>query len=85
MRNSESVRKLRFSEQTDETTGEQIRVNTIMMDEDGHDGETVLMSRLDDSFEHHILLANFGISQNDIDKYFRVCRGAGIQQLHIQH
>lgn len=36
MRNSESVRKLRFSEQTDETTGEQIRVNTIMMDEDGH-------------------------------------------------
>ena len=36
------------------------------------DGETVLMSRLDDSFEHHILLANFGISQNDIDKYFRV-------------
>lgn len=36
MRNSESVRKLKFSEQTDETTGEQIRVNTIMMDEDGH-------------------------------------------------
>lgn len=36
MRNSESVRKLRFSEQTDETTGEQICVNTIMMDEDGH-------------------------------------------------
>lgn len=36
------------------------------------DSETVLMSRLDDSFEHHILLANFGISQNDIDKYFRV-------------
>lgn len=36
------------------------------------DGETVLMSRLDDSFEHHILLANFGVNQTDIDKYFRV-------------
>ena len=37
MRNSESVRKLKFSEQTDESIGEQLQVNTIMMDEDGHD------------------------------------------------
>lgn len=36
MRNSESVRKLKFSEQTDESIGEQLQVNTIMMDEDGH-------------------------------------------------
>lgn len=36
------------------------------------DGETVLISRLDDSFEHHILLAHFGIKQTDIDKYFRI-------------
>jgi len=36
------------------------------------DFETVLMSLLDDSFEHHILLAHFGVSQNDIDKYFRI-------------
>ena len=36
MRNSESVRKLKFSEQTDEFVGEQLQVNTIMMDEDGH-------------------------------------------------
>ena len=35
MRNSESVRKLKFSEQTDESIGEQLQVNTIMMDEDG--------------------------------------------------
>ena len=36
MRNSESVRKLKFSEQTDESIGEQLQVNTIMRDEDGH-------------------------------------------------
>lgn len=36
------------------------------------DGETVLISRLEDSYEHHILLAHFGIKQNDIDKYFRI-------------
>ena len=36
------------------------------------DGETVLISRLDDSFEHHILLRHFGIKQTDIDKYFRI-------------
>ena len=36
MRNSESVRKLKFSEQTDESIGEQLQENTIMMDEDGH-------------------------------------------------
>ena len=36
MRNGESVRKLKFSEQTDEFGGEQLQVNTIMMDEDGH-------------------------------------------------
>lgn len=36
MRNSESVRKLKFSGQTDESIGEQLQVNTIMMDEDGH-------------------------------------------------
>ncbi len=36
------------------------------------DGETALMAHLDDSFEHHILLAHFGVNQNDIDKYFRI-------------
>lgn len=36
------------------------------------DGETALISQLDDSFEHHILLAHFGIKQTDIDKYFRI-------------
>lgn len=32
----------------------------------------VLMSHVDDAFEHHILLAKFDIRQTDIDKYFRI-------------
>lgn len=36
------------------------------------DSEPVLMSLLDDSFEHHILLSHFGINQTLIDKYFRI-------------
>lgn len=36
------------------------------------DGETVLMSHNEDSFEHHILLAHFGVKQTDIDRYFRI-------------
>lgn len=36
------------------------------------DGETVLISRLEDSYELHILLAHFGIKQTNIDKYFRI-------------
>lgn len=37
------------------------------------DGEkSVLMSHVDDAFEHHILLAQFDIRQTDIDKYFRI-------------
>lgn len=36
------------------------------------DNKPVLMSMLDDSFEHHILLSHFEINPNDIDKYFRI-------------
>ena len=32
----------------------------------------ILMSHVDDAFEHHILLAQFDIRQTDIDKYFRI-------------
>ena len=32
----------------------------------------VLMSHIDDGFEHHILLAKFDIKQTEIDRYFRV-------------
>ncbi len=34
--------------------------------------EAVLMSFLDDSFEHQILLSHFGVNPNYIDKYFRI-------------
>ena len=36
------------------------------------DEETALMSWLDDSFEHHILLQHFGLNAGDIDKYWRI-------------
>lgn len=36
------------------------------------DGSTALISPMDISVEHHILLANLGIRQTDIDKYFRI-------------
>lgn len=36
------------------------------------DGKTTLLSRLDDSFEHHILIAHFDIKQSEIDRYFRI-------------
>lgn len=36
------------------------------------DGEKVLMSHIDDSVEHHILLSHFQVSPQDIDKYFRI-------------
>lgn len=36
------------------------------------DGEKVLMSHIDDSVEHHILLAHFGELPQNIDRYFRI-------------
>ena len=36
------------------------------------ENEPVLISMLDDSFEHHILLSHFGINPNSIDRYFRI-------------
>lgn len=56
----------------EETVNKYIALREPLIIAISFDGETVLMSRLDDSFEHHILLAHFGINQNDIDKYFRI-------------
>ena len=36
------------------------------------DGETVIMSHLDEAVEHYILLMKTGFSDKDIDKFFRV-------------
>jgi hypothetical protein len=36
------------------------------------DGETVIMSQIDEAVEHHILLMNTGYKDNDIDKFFRI-------------
>ncbi|MCR4796154.1 MAG: hypothetical protein K5898_13495 [Ruminococcus sp.] len=36
------------------------------------DGETVIMSQIDDAAEHHILLMNTGYKDTDIEKFFRI-------------
>ena len=36
------------------------------------DGETVIMSHIDEAMEHHILLRKAGFPDTDIDKYFRI-------------
>lgn len=36
------------------------------------ENEPVLLSLLDDSFEHHILLSHFGVDPNYIDRYYRI-------------
>lgn len=36
------------------------------------DGERVILSQIDEAMEHHILLAQTGFKQTDIDKYFRI-------------
>lgn len=36
------------------------------------ESEPVLISLLDDSFEHHILLSHFDINPINIDKYYRI-------------
>ncbi len=36
------------------------------------DGQTVIMSQIDEAVEHHILLMNAGFKDTDIDKFFRI-------------
>lgn len=36
------------------------------------DGQTVIMSHIDEAMEHHILLLKADFSDKDIDKYFRL-------------
>ena len=36
------------------------------------DGDTAIMSQIDDAVEHHILLMNTGYKDTDIDKFFRI-------------
>lgn len=36
------------------------------------DGETAIMSQVDEAMEHHILLMKVGYKDTDIDKFFRI-------------
>lgn len=36
------------------------------------DGKSAIVSHIDEAVEHHILLSKAGLSDSDIDKYFRI-------------
>ncbi len=55
-----------------ETVINSFKTNELYIMAISFDGKTALISLNDDSFEHHILLANCGVDQTDIDKYFRI-------------
>lgn len=55
----------------EQTVNEYISAKEPLIIAISFDGEEVLMTHLDDGFEHHILLAHFDIKQTNIDKYFR--------------
>lgn len=55
-----------------DTVNESIKKKEPLLIAISFDGETALIAHLEDSFEHHILLAHFEIKQTDIDKYFRI-------------
>ena len=38
------------------------------------DGEQAILSPIDDSMEHHIMLMNAGKKSTDIDQYFRIIK-----------
>ncbi|MBD3242306.1 MAG: hypothetical protein GF331_17060 [Chitinivibrionales bacterium] len=37
-----------------------------------HDGASLLVANIDDSFEHVVLLKQLGLPETDIDRYFRL-------------
>jgi hypothetical protein len=57
---------------------DQQSVQTSMANDDpllmlvSFDGERLILSNIDDSLEHHILLKNAGFSENDLNSYFRL-------------
>jgi hypothetical protein len=54
------------------------KVNRAIKDDDpllmliSYDGNGIIMAGIDDSFEHLILLKSVGLTETDIDKYFRI-------------
>lgn len=56
----------------DEKVNEHIKAHEPLIIAIAFDENEILMSYLDDSFEHHILLSHFNVNPNNIDKYFRI-------------
>ncbi len=55
-----------------ETVEEAMQVNDPLLMLVSYDGSEVLLSNIDDAFEHIILLRKMGYRETDIDKFFRV-------------
>ena len=55
-----------------ETVSGAIKNNEPMLAVISLDGNTAIVSHVDEAVEHHILLAKAGISATEIDKYFRI-------------
>lgn len=56
----------------EESVRESIRLKEPLLMMISFDGESVIVGSLDESVEHHVLLAKVGISSSEIDRYFRV-------------
>ena len=56
----------------DKTADEYISKKEPLIIAISFDEETALMSRLDDSYEHHILLQHFNEDPRHIDRYWRI-------------
>ncbi|MBE6875662.1 MAG: hypothetical protein E7496_02895 [Ruminococcus sp.] len=57
---------------SEERVNEGIRLDEPMLAAISFDGKKAIISQVEDSFEHHIMLSQAGYSQLDIDKFFRI-------------
>jgi hypothetical protein len=56
----------------EQSVRESIRLKEPLLMMVSFDGESVIVGTLDESVEHHVLLAKVGISSGAIDRYFRI-------------
>jgi hypothetical protein len=51
---------------------ESIKLNDPLLMLISFDGATIIIGNIDDCMEHHILLKNAGLTEGDLEKYFRI-------------
>lgn len=57
---------------SDERVNNAITADEPMLAVISFDGKYAIVSHIDDAVEHHILLSKAGLSDSDIDRYFRI-------------